>query len=453
MTSIDELRSRIPGPILTPNDAGFVEEVSGFNLAVNHSPDIVVGVTSTHDVAEAVRFAAEHGLPVRIQSTGHGTFQPIRGGMLLVTSRLDEVTIDAETRIATVGAGASWGSVQAAAATLGLSSIPGSSMTVGAVGYTLGGGLGPLARSHGVTSDHVRGFEVVTASGDLVLANQAEHSDLFWALRGGKSGLGVVTRMFIELLPLRAIYGGSLFFEEDQIESVLRGWIEWTKTAPAAVTTSIAILNLPDFDAVPEPIRGGRVLSLRFAYAGTPAEGARLAAPLRSLAPAVIDSLGDLPTAAIGLVHNDPDQPGPSWSRGMLLGPIDQKFATVLLSLVGAGTLAPLAATELRHLGGATRTDVPGGSAVGGRASDFTLTMAGVPNPALFETVLPEFSDAFVASIAPWVSAETTINFAGEPATAKAFESAWPAAIRNQLAAVRKLYDPAGLFTYGPRGD
>jgi hypothetical protein len=450
MTQFDSLRDSITGPVLTPTDAGFVEEVSGSNLAISHRPDVVVGVTNAGDVIEAVRFAAAHGMPVRVQATGHGAHHPITDGMLLATRRLDEVTVDAGTRIASIGSGATWRRVQSVVTPLGLTGIPGSSVTVGAVGYTLGGGLGPLSRSHGFTSDYVRGFEVVTASGELVVANQDVNPELFWALRGGKVGLGVVTRMQLELVPLETIYAGALFFGENEIEPALRGWIDWTSTAPDDVTTSVAIMNLPDFDAVPPPLRGRRVLSLRFAYPGDESEGRRLAEPLRALAPTIIDSIAVLPTSDLGLIHNDPDQPGPGWSRGMLLKALDHDFGTELLARVGAGTAGPLIVTELRHLGAATTIDVPGGSAVGGRASAFTFTMVGVPNPELFDVVIPGFADQLVASIRPWISDETTVNFAGGAATMEEFASAWPREIHDRLQAARALYDPQGLFTYGP---
>ncbi|WP_141881816.1 FAD-binding oxidoreductase [Homoserinimonas aerilata] len=444
------LASRVSGPVLTPSDEGFAQEVAGFNLAIPLIPDVAVGANSQADVVEAVRFAAANSLPLRIHATGHGTHHPISDGVLLVTRRLNAVSVDPETRIASIGAGANWADVTAAAAPHGLTGIPGSSVTVGAVGYILGGGLGPLARSHGVSSDWVRGFTVVTASGDVVEANAAEHPDLFWALRGGKGGLGVVTEMRLELVPLESVYAGSLFFAEEHIEAALRGWIEWSSSADDSVTTSVAVVNFPAFEAVPEPLRGRRVLTLRFAHPGDEAEGRRLAAPLRALAPALIDAIGVLPTSQLRLIHNDPDEPGNGWSAGALLNDLDQAFADALLAAVGPGTNSPVIAVEIRHMGAAAAHDVAGGSAVGGRDSGFTLSVIGVPDPSLFDSVLPAFHAGLLASLDEWVSPETTINFAGDPHDRESFESAWPPLIFERLDAVRRLYDPSGLFTYGP---
>src|SRR5699024_5987064 len=122
--------------------------------------------------------------------------------------------LDAGSRVATIGAGVRWGAVVALGAEAGLAPITGSSTNVGVVGYLLGGGLGPLSRSHGFSSDFLRGATVVLASGEVVHASETENPDLLWALRGGKGGFGVVTSVEVELVPLPDLYAGALVFPE-----------------------------------------------------------------------------------------------------------------------------------------------------------------------------------------------------------------------------------------------
>lgn len=449
--NLADLRDRVAGPVLTPSDDGFAEEVSGFNLATQYSPDVAVGVTNEADVVETVRFAAQHHLPVRVLATGHGPAEPVTDGILIVTKRLDDLHIDPATQIAMVGAGLKWEAVQAAAAPLGLTAITGSSPDVGAIGLTLGGGLGPLSRSHGFTSDYAVSFRVVTRQGEAVTASAEENPDLFWALRGGKGGLGVVTEMRIRLVGLPVIHAGTVIFDTQHIETVLRGWIEWAASAAEDVTTSVAIIRFPEFEFVPEPLRGHHAIALRFAYPGSEEDGERFAAPLRALAPSIMDTIGQLPTSMMGLIHSDPTTPLPAWDLGLLLSSADQDLATTILEHVGAGTQSPLMITELRHLGGRAAIDVPEGSAAGGRSGGFSFYTIGVPDPSLFETVLPAVAGGLVAAIAPWTAAETTVNFAGRFQSAEHFASAWPPAIFTRLAAVKKTYDPLELFTYGPK--
>ena len=434
------LASRVSGPVLTADDQGFADEVAPHNRAVVNAPDVVVGATSTADVVAAVRYAAEQGVPLTVLATGHGARIPVRGGVLLTTSRLGGVTVDQATRTATIGAGAQWSDVVPVTDAFGLAPVAGSSTHVGVVGYLLGGGIGPFARSHGYSSDLVESFTVVTGTGDVVEASTDEHPDLFWALRGGKNGLGVVTQVRLRLVEMPELYAGALFFDTEHVEAALRGWLAWTATADGATTTSAAIVGFPPFEAVPPPLRGRTALVLRFARPGDAATGEQVAASLRALAPTLLDTVGVLPVAQSALIHNDPTTPGPSWVRGIMLTHADDDLATAWLDRVGPGATHPFVAAELRHVAGATEADVPGGSAVAGRGAAFTLGLVGV-DPAQFDTVMPQVADDIARAVEPWTAAELNPNFAG------AGTPLWAPAIAERLEQVRRRYDPAGVFT------
>jgi hypothetical protein len=440
------LRERIGGPVLVPADPDFATEVAGQNTAIVQAPDVVVGAESADDVVAAVRVAREHGFRIHVQATGHGAVEPITDGVLIMTRRLDGVLIDAVTGVATIGAGSRWAPVVAAAAERGLAAITGSAATVGVVGYLLGGGVGPLARSHGFSSDYVTGFSVVTGQGDLIEVDADRQPDLFWALRGGKKGLGVVVQVRVRLVELTTLYGGSLFFAEADIETALRAWVDWTRGADPRVTTSVALIDFPPFDGVPEPMRGRRLLNVRFGYPGSSEDGARLAAPLRTAAPVYLDFLGELPASQAARIHNDPPMPGPSWVSGMLLTPIDQGFVGALLAHVGAGTPSPFRVVEVRHIGSATRHDVAGGSAVSGRGVDYSLVLIAA-DPGAFGAAVAA-AQAIAADVAPWISTETNPNYpaAIELPVAADGPSAESTARAERLARVRHQYDPDAIL-------
>jgi FAD/FMN-containing dehydrogenase len=442
------LAGRVGGAVLSPDDPGYAAEIAGFNTAVVHRAPVVVSVASAADVLETVRAARACGCGVSVQSTGHGASVPITAGVLICTRRLDQVQVDPAAREARIGAGARWGAVIAAAAAHGLAPISGSSPGVGVVGYLLGGGLGPLVRSHGFSSDYLTAARVVTGAGELVEASAEQHPELFWALRGGKVGLGIVTEVRLRLVELPALYAGSLLFEERDLEVVLRRWVDFTAQAPADVTTSLAIIDFPPIEAVPEPLRGRRLLSLRFAYPGALDRGERLAAPLRAAAPVYLDGLGPLPPAEIARVHSDPTDPGPTWIQGLLLSHADQALASAVIDQVGPGRGAPFLVVELRHVGGAGRTDVAGGSAAGGRSADFTLTMIS-RDVTRFPQVLPAAADRLVGALRPWISPETNINFTPDPLTSAPHIAPWPRTTSARLQEIRRRYDPDGLFAAG----
>lgn len=449
MVDVTALRPLVSGPVLVDGDDGYAEESLGWILNFTHTPEVVVGAASAQDVARAVTFAAEHALPVRVQGTGHGSHAAITDGLLITTKRLNSVQVDPNTRTATFGAGVAWAAVVAAAGEHGLAPITGSSGTVGAVGFLLGGGMGPLVNGFGFGSDWVREFEVVLANGELVTASADDHSDLFWALRGGKGGLGVVTAAKVELVELPTLYGGSLTFDAENIDAALHAWVDYLATADASVTTSVAILRMPDLPFIPEPIRGHTLLSVRFTYPGDASTGETLAAPLRAAAPVYLDDLREIPASAIGTVHNDPPDPTVGWVSGRMLSGIDQGFASALLGVAGAGQQVPFVAIEIRAFGAAQATDVPGGSAVGGRGAKGSLNLVGAPNPDLFATVIPGAAAGLLGSVGAWLSAENNVNFASGFTTEAEYRGAWSPAIFERLTEVKKKYDPSGLFVYG----
>lgn len=440
------LASLVTGPVLTPGEEGFDDEVAPHNRAVVNSPDVVVGATSTQDVVTAVRWAAEHQVPLAVLATGHGATTPVTSGVLVTTRRLGGVEVDPDARVATIGAGASWTDVVPVADAHGLTPVAGSSTHVGVVGYLLGGGIGPFARSHGSSSDRLRSLTVVTGTGEVVEASADEHPDLFWALRGGKVGLGVVTQVRLELVAIPELYAGALFFDAEHIETALRGWIAWTATADPQTTTSAAIISFPDLEVVPPFLRGRTALALRVARPGDEPAGEAATAPLRALAPTFLDTVGVLPVARAVEIHNDPVQPGPGWVRGFMLSHADDDLATAWLGVVGPGTGHPFVASELRHVAGATGVDVPGGSAVSGRSAAFVAGVVG-NDPTQFATTLPAWAGRLGEALAPWTATELNPNFAGTGTPV------WVPATADRLAQVRRTYDPAGVFARPRSGE
>jgi FAD/FMN-containing dehydrogenase len=449
MADVANLRSRVSGPVLVAGDDGYAEESLPWFMNYTHTPDVVVGAATAQDVVEAVKFAADNELALRVQASGHGAHAAYTDGVLVTTRRLDTLEVDPAARVATIGAGLAWDAVAAEAGKHGLAPITGSSGTVGAIGFLLGGGMGPLVNSYGFGSDWVREFEVVLADGELVTASADDHPDLFWALRGGKGGLGVVTAAKIELIELPTLYGGSLTFDAPDIDTALHAWVDYLGSADHKVTTSAVILRMPDLPFIPEPLRGRTLLSIRFTYPGEAATGEKLAAPLRAAAPVYLDQLAEIPATAMGTVHNDPPDPTVGWVKGEMLSGIDQDFVTAVLGFAGAGKPFPFVAVEVRAFGPAQAKDVQGGSAVGGRGAKGSLNLVGAPDPDLFATVIPGAAKGLLGAVAPWISPENNVNFASGFASIEEYHGAWSAATFDRLTEVKKKYDPNGLFVYG----
>nr|WP_246406776.1 FAD-binding protein [Modestobacter versicolor] len=402
---------------------------------------MVVEARSADDVAAAVRYAAAHDLRVTVQNTGHGARRAAGPDTLLLrTGGLDDVTVDPDARTATLGAGATAGQVTAVAAAHGLALVAGAAPTVGVVGATTGGGIGPLVRSLGWAADRVRSFEVVTADGEQRHVDADSEPDLFFALRGGGGGVAVVTSMTTGLVELAGFWGGPVFFPGAAAPAVLHAWREWAPTLPTEVTTSIALLRLPDLPQVPAPLRGQFVVHLRVASTGSAEDGAALLAPMLTAAPPMINMVGPMPYSQIGAVHMDPADPAPALDAGCLLRDFPAEAADALLAVAGPDVQTPLLVAEVRQLGGASAAPPAVPDAVGGRDAGWSVFALGMLVPPVAEQV-PAAVRGVVDAVSPWRSG-LQHNFAG----GQDLTDAWPADVLARLQQVTRDRDPEGLF-------
>ena len=442
-TTTTELDATVAGPVLEPGDPGYTEEVASFSLTFAATPAVVVGATSAADVAAAVRFAARTGRRVAVQSTGHGLQSDLAGTVLVSTRRMTAVSVDPYAATACVQAGARWRQVIDAAAPYGLAPLNGSSSQVGVVGYTLGGGLGPMCRRYGFAADHVRRFTLVTAEGEIRDVTADTDPDLFWAVRGGKSTFGIVTDLEFDLMPVARIYGGCVVFPAEATATVLHGWREWAPALSDDTTTSVAMLRLPPDPSLPEPLQGKFVTMLRFAHLGSAEEGAALLAPMRALATPLMDMVDEMPYAAIDAVHMDPTEPMPVRERGVAVDTLPAAAVDALLATAGPDVPAPLAMVEIRLLGGALARQPEVPNAVTGRGAAFSVFVIGAPFGPPIEATAAGMA-AVIDAMRPWTCG-ALLNFVGT-ATPEQVGRLWNATDRARLLEIRDRVDPTGLF-------
>lgn len=425
-----------------PGTPAYEAACAGFDLSAIPTPDVAVSVTDEHDVRAAVRFAADRGMPVAVRATGHGPVPGVDHGVLIDTRALSTVAVDPRRRTATAAAGVRWAQVLPQTAPYGLIPLCGSSPDVGVASYTLGGGLGPLGRLHGWAADHVRRIRLVTPDGELRDVTAHTEPELFWALRGGGGGFGVVTEVEFDLVPGDALYGGGLYLPGEAAPELLAAFGRTTATAPDALSLSVAFITFPDIDPVPAPLRGRFVAHLRVTYVGSPAEAERLIAPLRAVATPLLDTVRPLPIVEFGSIHGDPTLPQPVSCGGAVLPRWDDAAIAVLLAEIGPTTPHML---ELRHLGGALARPVA--DAVGGRDAAFNVFTSAYPGPAFAHAAA--LQTAMYERLLPWSGGRSLYNFTARPDGRPADASgAFDAATLARLRSVKTSYDPQNLFRY-----
>jgi FAD/FMN-containing dehydrogenase len=362
-------------------------------------------------VAEVVHAARRVGLRVAGQSTGHnaGPLGDLSGTVLVKTSGMGGVSIDAANRIARVGAGALWEDVVDAAAPHGLLALHGSSPTVGVTGYSLGGGMGWLARSHGLQTNCLTAIELVTADGELVRTDADHDPELFWALRGGGGNFGIVTALEFRLFEIAEIYAGFMVWDWSEAARVLPVYAKWAVSAPDDVTTSFRILQLPPLPEIPEPIRGRSIVIIDGAIQGDPA----VLEPLRALNPE-IDTFATMPAPALVRLHQDPEEPLPSKSDTALIAALPPEAIEALLQLAGPKSGSPLTIVELRQAGGALARRAPGGGAMDHVDGQFVLFALGMALDAEMGAFMLDYARRVKAALAPWSAKGHYLNFAEE---------------------------------------
>ncbi|GAB3479064.1 FAD-binding oxidoreductase [Amycolatopsis cihanbeyliensis] len=441
---VGELTGPVRGPVSVPGDEGYDAGRSAFQTAAWHRPDVVVSATGPADVRAAVAFAASRGLPVAVQATGHGMPPAARGGLLVDTSRMTGVRVDPETGSAWLAAGVRWDQVIHEAAPYGLAPLSGSAGHVGAVSYTLGGGVGLLSRRYGYAADHVRAVEVVTPDARTRRVTAESEPDLFWALRGGRSNFGVVTGIEIDLLPVARLYGGGLYFAAHLIPEVLAAWRELTATAPEELGSSVAMIPFPDLDAVPAALRGRLLAHVRVAFLGTAARAERLLAPLRAIGPEPAGGLRDMPYRDSGSIHSEPPVPMPYHASHALLPELDDAALDAVLEVAGPDAPRPQIA-ELRHLGGAMARPPAVPNAVGHRNARYVASMLSAVDSSGLEAVRP-LHRRFRAALEPR-GLGSCLNFLyGERAGVEQVRTAYEPRDYRRLAELKARYDPDNLF-------
>jgi FAD/FMN-containing dehydrogenase len=440
----DVLRGLCGGAVHLPGDAAFDEVRMPWNLQVDARPAAVAYPAFANEVADVVRAAASVGLKVAPQGTGHGA-PPLAGrledAVLLRTSAMTELRVDAERRTARVGAGVRWGDVVERVGGVHLAARHTSSPGVGVVGSSLGGGLSWYSRRAGLQCSALTAVELVLADGTFVRATDTEDSDLLWAARGGGGGFGVVTALEFDLLPVPRVYAGMLAWDWRHAQRVLRTWAEWATDAPDTVTSIGRLLQAPDAPWLPSDVRGRRLVIIDAVALGDPVRCAEVLAPLRALRPE-LDTLDEVPAASVARLHLDPEAPTAVYANSVILADMPDRAVEALVAAAGPDSGSDLLFVELRQLGGALSRPAPRGGALDHMDGSFLVLGVGTDTGAGWAAVRDD-ARRVMSALQPWVTGSAYLLMADEAVDER---RGWPAASWQRLAAVRAAADPQGLF-------
>ncbi|NRQ34243.1 LLM class flavin-dependent oxidoreductase [Nonomuraea sp. NN258] len=423
----DRVPASLARTAVEPGDAAYPDVRSTY--VRGGAPGLVLRPGSPSEVADALAFARAQPVGLSLRSGGHGISgrSTNRGGIVIDLGRLNTIEVlDEATRLVRVGPGARWGEVAAALAPYGWALSSGDYGGVGVGGLATAGGIGWLARAHGLTIDHLRAAELVLADGSHVRADANEHPDLLWAVRGAGAGFGAVTAFEFQADEVGDIGFAQLVFDASDTAGFLERWGATIEAAPRALTAFLIIGGA----------RPGQPLiaqAMAVVDSDDPDTVIDLLQPLAATAPLLDHSVRILPYQAIMHAPSGPHHgQGEPVSRSALAEHLTPGLAAAAARLVGDGTSYFF---QIRSVGGAVADVPPEATAYAHRSANFSLVAFGSSRTRL--------DRAWDAMSEHFTGLYTTFETDRRP---ERLTDAYPPATLRRLRELKRRYDPGNVF-------
>ena len=293
--------SGVTGELITPGDSGYDEARKLYNGMIDRHPALIARCATPADVAAVIGFAKAHASLLAVRGGGHngGGLGSCDDGIVIDLSPMRQIDVDADNKTVRVGGGCTWGEVDRATHEVGMATPCGIIGTTGVGGLTLGGGIGHIARKHGLSIDSLLEAEMVLADGSIVRANADENPDLFWAIRGGGGNFGVVTSFLFRMHPVNMVQAGPTFWPLEESADVLRAYASFIHSAPRELNGFFAFATVPPVPAFPEELHGRKVCGVVWCHTGTADEAAQAMAPMLAVGTPLLHGVGEMPYPAL----------------------------------------------------------------------------------------------------------------------------------------------------------
>jgi FAD/FMN-containing dehydrogenase len=440
--SIPEIRAAVNGRVIAPDDPDYDGARTVVAGDIDRRPAVIVRVADVADVRYVVGLARDSGLELAVRSGGHsGAGHGVtEGGIVLDLRDMKRIEIDVEGRTAWAEAGLTAGEYTNATGAHGLATGFGDTGSVGLGGIALGGGVGYLARKHGLTIDSLLAADIVTADGELLRVDAEHHPDLFWAIRGGGGNFGVVTRFRFRLYPLESTVGGMLILPATP--DTIAAFIAAAEAAPEELSTIANIMPCPPMPFVPEAHHGALVNMALMTYAGDAEGGERVLAPFRAIAEPIVDMLKVQPYADMYAPEDDSYRPT-AVARTMFIDHVDRQVGETILEYLTASD-ASMRVAQLRVLGGAMARVPSDATAYAHRASRIMVNVAAFYDGPEDKPIREAWVAEFVAALHQGDSG-AYVNFLVDEGETRV-RAAYPGTTWDRLAKIKARYDPTNLF-------
>jgi FAD/FMN-containing dehydrogenase len=444
--AVEDLKTRVRGELIRPGDPQYDEARKVYNGLIDKHPSLIMRCVDIADVISAVNFARTCGYPLAVRCGGHNGpgLGAVDDGVVVDLSRMRSLYVDVANRTVRVEGGATWGDVDHATSPFGLATPSGFVSSTGVGGLTLGGGIGYLSRTYGLTIDNLLGVDVVLADGSVVTANEKDHPDLFWAVRGGGGNFGVVTSFLFKLHPISTVYGGPMFYPLDQTTTILSWWRDFILNAPEDINGWFGVLTVPPAPPFPQQYHMQKMCVIVWCYTGDLHRAEERFAPIRSSHAPAIDVAGPIPWPTLQSLFDALYPPGLQWYwKADFFNELDDR--AIELHAKYAERLPTMQSTmHLYPINGAARRVGKNDTAFSFRDANFSEVIVAVdPDPANNERMI-QWAKGYWMALHPYSAGGAYLNMSmdeGADLVRAAYRDNYA-----RLARIKAKYDPANLF-------
>ena len=445
--TVDRLKNILRGLVIEPSDAGYEEARKVYNAMISKKPRMIIKCADVADVKTALGFSRQENLRVSIRSGGHnaGGLGICDDGLVIDLSFMKYVHVDPAAKRVRVGAGATWGDVDHATQAFGLAVPSGIVSTTGVGGLTLGGGIGNLTRTFGLTIDNLLAADVVLANGEFVVASPEENADLFWALRGGGGNFGVVTSFLFRAHPLRTVIAGPMLWKMSEAADVMKWYRDFIVRAPKEMNGFFAFLTVPPAPIFPEGLRLKKMCAVVWCYTGHPDDAYRLLAPLRKLHEPAFEFLVPLPYPVLQSFFDPVYPPGLQWYwKADFVNELSDE--AIAIHVKHAGKMPTAQSTmHLYPINGAAHETGNPDTAWSYRDAVWSEVIVGVdPDPAKKEQ-LTKWARDYWEALHPYSAGGAYVNFMMEDEGEDRIRATYRGNY-ERLAKIKAKYDPENIF-------
>jgi len=441
------LESRLRGELIGAGDGRYEDARAVYNGMIDKRPALIARCRDVADVIATVDFARGSGLPLAICGGGHnaGGLCSVDGGIVLDLGAMNGVRVDPNRRTAVVEGGALWADVDHACSAFGLATPAGTISTTGVGGLTLGGGVGHLTRTYGLTIDNLLAADVVLADGSFVTATEDEHADLFWALRGGGGNFGVVTAFTFRLHPVAVTMFGPILWELERAAEAMAFYREFILSAPDELNGFFAFLTVPPGPPFPEHLHLKKMCGVVWNWTGPHEQLDEVLAPVSAFATPALDGVGPVPHVALQSAFDALYPPGLQqyWRADFFNELSDEAIAKHVEW--GSKLPTPLSTTHFYPVDGAAGRVATDATPWSYRDAKWAqVIVAADPDPANAE-LLRSWCVGYWEAVHPYSAGGAYVNFMmdeGQERVQATYGDNY-----GRLAAVKAVYDPNNLFS------